>query len=333
MISRVHEEWRTVFPPWGRRTSVRLRTSSRIHQRRWLSLSQLRSSHKELLSPLSFLWSFPPFSEPIERIPDPHIINKSRLLNKRLIINVGGVRHEVCFLQVKLVFIHPNHIISRSCGDFFLLCPSPDWASSPGPEHTRRSSRSAATTPSWRTSSSSTDIPDPSTQSSTFTELENCTLPTKCVSLPSERISTIGGWVRITWTRAAMTSSSGRGSWWSSRWRETPRRWRRRRKMTLGMGSLQSTRKWSGTSWRSLKPVQQLRFDIRVLLFFSNLHFHFAGCVCDLNVICGCVHRWNGHQHNASAEVSRRSRQPCWKPSSSLDRDRLHCLVYPRIFS
>ena len=95
----------------------------------------------------SFSCSFPPFSEPIERIPDPHIINKSRLLNKRLIINVGGVRHEVCFLQVKLVFIHPNHIISRSCGDFFLLSPSPDWASSPGPEHTRRSSRSAATTP------------------------------------------------------------------------------------------------------------------------------------------------------------------------------------------
>ena len=149
--------------------------------------------HKESLSPFSFLWSFPPFSEPIERIPDPHIINKSRLLNKRLIINVGGVRHEVCFLQVKLVFIHPNHIISRSCGDFFLLSPSPDWASSPGPEHTRRSSRSAATTRSWRTSSSSTDIPDPSTQSSTFTELESCTLPTKCVSLPLERISTIGG--------------------------------------------------------------------------------------------------------------------------------------------
>ena len=34
-------------------------------------------------------------TEPIERIPDPHIINKSRLLNKRLTINVGGVRHEV----------------------------------------------------------------------------------------------------------------------------------------------------------------------------------------------------------------------------------------------
>lgn len=149
MISRVHEEWRTVFPPWGRGTSVRLRTSTRIHQWRRFSLSQLRSrSLTEFLSPLSFLWSFPPFSEPIERIPDPHIINKSRLLNKRLIINVGGVRHEVCFLQVKLVFTHPNHILSRCCGDFSLLSPSPAWASSPGPEHTRRSSRSAATTPS-----------------------------------------------------------------------------------------------------------------------------------------------------------------------------------------
>ena len=44
--------------------------------------------------PILDLTSFQ-FTEPIERIPDPHIINKSRLLNKRLTINVGGVRHEV----------------------------------------------------------------------------------------------------------------------------------------------------------------------------------------------------------------------------------------------
>ena len=40
------------------------------------------------------------FTDPIERIPDPHIINKSRLLNKRLTINVGGVRHEVSLLHI-----------------------------------------------------------------------------------------------------------------------------------------------------------------------------------------------------------------------------------------
>ena len=35
------------------------------------------------------------FSLPEHQAPDPYIIKKSRLLNKRVILNVGGVRHEV----------------------------------------------------------------------------------------------------------------------------------------------------------------------------------------------------------------------------------------------
>jgi len=53
-------------------------------------------------------------SEPIERIPDPHIINKSRLLNKRLTINVGGVRHEVLWRLLSLVPLSRLGLLSRA---------------------------------------------------------------------------------------------------------------------------------------------------------------------------------------------------------------------------
>ena len=137
------------------------------------------------------------FTEPIERIPDPHIINKSRLLNKRLTINVGGVRHEVSLLHIGCLPHYISHstfhiTFHRCCGSFSLLCPSPGWAFSPELEPTRRSSLSAAIIPSLRTSSSSTDTPDPSTPSSISIGRESCTWLMKCASLPLERISTIG---------------------------------------------------------------------------------------------------------------------------------------------
>merc|ERR1711953_1001609 len=53
-------------------------------------------------------------SEPSERIPDPHIINKSRLLNKRLTINVGGVRHEVLWRLLSLVPLSRLGLLSRA---------------------------------------------------------------------------------------------------------------------------------------------------------------------------------------------------------------------------
>ena len=78
---------RSVCQPWKEHVASRKATI------------QTRST-QVFISVFSFFINSFHSTEPIERIPDPHIINKSRLLNKRLTINVGGVRHEVSLLHI-----------------------------------------------------------------------------------------------------------------------------------------------------------------------------------------------------------------------------------------
>ena len=111
---------------------------------------------------------------------------------------------------VPLVFL----TFARCCGGSFLSSPSHGSAFSQELEPTRKLFPFAVIIPSSRTSSSLTDTPGPSTPSSTSIEPGSFTWPTKCASLPLERISTTGALVPTTWIPAAMTSSSAKGSLW-----------------------------------------------------------------------------------------------------------------------
>ena len=55
--------------------------------------------------------SWPSGEHPIpEQIPDPHLILKTKKVNKRVCLNVGGVRHEVMWRMLENV---PNSRLGR----------------------------------------------------------------------------------------------------------------------------------------------------------------------------------------------------------------------------
>ena len=61
--------------------------------------------------------------------PDPFVIQKSRTMNKRVKLNVGGIRHEIIIIITTIIIIKFIIFLSgmRLCGRCWSVSPTPGW--------------------------------------------------------------------------------------------------------------------------------------------------------------------------------------------------------------